>query len=164
MTADTVTIRLAHEEDLEGVVDLWMELMEYHATYHPLLQLAEDARLLARQELSKRLKNPYARFFVIVTENQQLLGMMATSYTIHSRTNRRYKTGYIAETIIRETYRGQGLGSRLAEVAKDWFRVLQVDYLEVQVVPYNEGALRFWRGQGFEAITCQMVMTMSENT
>lgn len=50
---------------------------------------------------------------------------------------------------IRETYRGQGIGTRLFELLEDWARENGVVRLELTVECPNEAAIRLYEKQGF---------------
>jgi len=157
-----MVFRLATTNDLDQLVDLWMELMRHHQPWHPLLELSVGAGRIARHELRTRLLEPYTRIFVCDGGRRRLLGMIVTRYYGSSPTNRLWRCGYIAETVVRESHRGQGIGRRLARVAGQWLRSLGLDYLELQVVPRNEAAVRFWEAQGFTPFTQQMVRLLKD--
>ncbi len=156
-----MVIRLATTEDLDQLVGLWMELMEHHQHWHPVLELSAGARRAARHELHYRLLEPYTRIFVCDAGQRRLLGMIVTRYYGSSTTNRLWRCGYIAETVVCTSHRGQGIGRRLAAVACQWLRSLGLDYIELQVVPRNETARQFWQSQGFQPLTQQMVLLLN---
>lgn len=149
-------IRIATKEDLPEMVSLWLELMKYHAPMHPAFELNVNAQRYARYELTVRLREPTTRFFVCDTGKKQLAGMIATHYQYTSPSQELLWRGYIAETIVRQGYRGQGIGERLVRMARDWLLGMGVDFIELQVAPANERGVAFWKRQGFEVITHHM--------
>ena len=152
-----MVIRLATTKDLNQLVELWMELMQHHQDWHPLLELSAAAPRIARHELRGRLLDPYTRIFVCDAGRRRLLGMIVTRYYSNSSANRLWRCGYIAETVVRNGHRSRGIGKRLAGTARQWLHAVGLDYLELQVVPQNVAALEFWKAQGFAPFTQQMV-------
>ena len=152
-----MVIRLAVKRDLHQLVDLWVELMEFHQDYHPFFELAPGARRKARHELACRMIDPNTRIFVCDIDRGELAGMIITRHYGSSSYNTYRRCGYIAETVVRGKYRRRGIGRRLAKTACDWLTAIGADHLELQVVPVNEAAVRFWEQLGFSGVTRQMV-------
>ena len=155
-----MVIRIAVRKDLDQLAGLWMELMESHQHLHPLFGLAPGARRKAHQELDYRMRDPYTRIFVADAGRGELAGMIITRYYGNASYNRLWRCGYIAETIVRRGDRGCGIGTRLAETACNWLKAIGLDYIELQVVPENETALRFWENRGFAEFTRQMAVLL----
>lgn len=153
-----MTVRIATREDIDQLVELWLELMEYHAPMNPLFELTPDAGEIARAELLYRLQLPRVRIFVAESKDKKLEGMIITHYYYSSPTNTYCRRGYIAETVVRRTSRGRGVGNQLFAAARQWLFSLKVDFIELQVVPGNDLGMQFWKDQGFEILTCQMVL------
>jgi ribosomal protein S18 acetylase RimI-like enzyme len=151
-----MTIRIAVRDDLPEMVSLWLELMKYHSHMHPAFELNLNAQRYARQELAMRLREPTTRFFVCDTGKGVLAGMIATHYHYTAPSQRLMWRGYIAETVVRKAFRGQGIGERLVNTAKEWLVAMGVDFIELQVAPANERGVSFWKKQGFEPITYHM--------
>lgn len=55
---------------------------------------------------------------------------------------------YIQDFVVREGYRGQGIGSALMDASKAWAKERGLSYLRLSVLPQNEGAQRFYARHG----------------
>jgi GNAT superfamily N-acetyltransferase len=156
-----MTIREATTHDLDELYRLWCELMEIHQAYHPVFGYHRAARTELRQLLRDRLYESYTRIFV-AEKPGGLAGLLVATYQIGSKGMHFHRRGYIAETIVEEAHRRQGVGRALFTAAKAWLTTRGADHLELQVAIANPAAARFWAVQGFAVTTHHMVLPISE--
>lgn len=156
-----MTIREATSQDLDELYRLWCELMEMHQAYHPVFGYHRAAKAELRRLLRDRLYEAYTRIFV-VEKPEGLAGLLVATYQIGSRGMHFHRRGYIAETIVEEAHRRQGMGRALFNSAKAWLTTQGADHLELQVAIANPAALHFWAAQGFTVTTQHMILPMAE--
>ncbi|MFD2786292.1 GNAT family N-acetyltransferase [Hymenobacter rubripertinctus] len=149
-------IRPADRSDLHNVYLLWSELMDEHAPYHPIFGYHRMAQVESKQVLLNRMQEPCTRFFVAETP-AGLAGLLIAIYQIGNNAMHYKRRGYIAETLVRPAFRGQGIGRELFLAAKSWLLAAGADHLELQVAVTNEGAQRFWAAMGFAPTTYHLV-------
>ena len=154
-------IREATIEDIPEMVELWFELMKYHSAHHPVFIAKDNAKELIEEDLRNRVENTSFRFFIAEAEGK-LSGFISCSFRITQEVMIYHRRGYIAETVVSEKYRGQGVGKLLFERAKEWFEEEDADHIELQVSLKNNGALNFWGNQGFEGTTQHMVKVLKK--
>jgi ribosomal protein S18 acetylase RimI-like enzyme len=63
---------------------------------------------------------------------------------------------YISDLVVRETFRGQGIGRALMDVAESRARAAGAALLRVGVLVRNERAARLYRAAGFRDYTIQL--------
>ena len=153
-------IRKAHLGDLDPVVNLWIELMKYHKDKHFIFSLQHNHSQSIKGILSQRIQDARNSLFV-AEEKDQLVGLLAASLKEKSLAFKYYKTGYIAETIVLEAYRNQGIGQELVDFAINWFKASKVDYVELQVAIQNPAAQKFWERQGFDPAASHLVKPLN---
>lgn len=158
-----MTIRAATSHDLNALYQLWCELMEQHQAYHPIFGYHPTADTELRQTLLGRLRETYTRFFIAESPTE-LIGLLVATYQIGTNGMHFSRRGYIAETIVRETHRRQGIGQALFEHAKTWLALQGADHLELQVAVSNPEGLRFWSSRGFVPTTQHLVLPLLGNT
>ncbi|WP_347156555.1 GNAT family N-acetyltransferase [Pontibacter chitinilyticus] len=152
-------IRVAEPDDLEDVFDLWRELLDYHQPLHRVFAYKPDQTQALKAELLYRLKDRDTRVFAFVQEDEWQ-GLLVASIRKAAPGFKLAHKGYIAETVVREKYRGTGVGKELFEAAKKWLTDCGADHLELQVSIRNTSGIRFWEAQGFTISTQHMVLEL----
>lgn len=60
-----------------------------------------------------------------------------------------HKYAFITDIIVDDQYQKLGIGSALLQVAKQWAEERQLDYVELNVLVENSGAIALYEKQGF---------------
>jgi ribosomal protein S18 acetylase RimI-like enzyme len=68
---------------------------------------------------------------------------------------------YIQDMVIDPTYRRQGIGKKLMEMALAFAKEQQVEKLDLLVAVKNEGGNKFWKEMGFEPALNYMNLYLS---
>jgi GNAT superfamily N-acetyltransferase len=142
-------IRLATEQDIESLVDLWMELMEYTIPFGFLFKVENEKRKSAEEILLSHFSKHGSRIYIIESGNR-IVAMLIAHIDIRPEIFSYRKIGYIGETIVSKDFRGNHVGSTLVAVVHDWFREEKVDYCELQVAIRNDSSMQFWKSKGYE--------------
>ncbi|HYJ69865.1 MAG TPA: GNAT family N-acetyltransferase [Nocardioidaceae bacterium] len=66
----------------------------------------------------------------------------------------------LASMYVRPAHRGEGVGARLVEMFRGWAREQGADRLAVTAYASNDGAVRFYRRQGFEPMSTVLEATL----
>lgn len=156
-----MTVRLATAADIDPLFQLWCQLMDQHQAYHPVFGYHAAAGFRLKQALRERLQETRTRVFVAdMVGADGLAGLLLATYQTASSGMHYFRRGYIAETIVVEAYRRQGLGQALFGAAKTWLISEGADHLELQVAVQNLAALRFWQAQGFGVTTQHLMLPL----
>jgi ribosomal protein S18 acetylase RimI-like enzyme len=150
----------AQPEDIDELYDLWRLLLDHHQGHHEVFRYKPGSEKALKAELLTRIKDKGTRVFVYQQEDEWV-GMLITSLRLGSAGFRLSSKGYIAETIVKETYRGSGVGKELFEAAHKWLTDQGVDHIELQVSVQNPQGIRFWESLGFTASTQHMVLPIA---
>jgi ribosomal protein S18 acetylase RimI-like enzyme len=155
-----MTIRLATPADIDPLFQLWCQLMDQHEAYHPVFGYRPAAAFRLKQALRERLKEPHTRVFVADGGAGSVVGLLLATFQTGSSGMHYFRRGYIAETIVEESCRGQGIGRALVAAARAWLISEGADHLELQVAVQNLAALRFWQAQGFGVTTQHLMLPL----
>lgn len=150
----------AEPDDIEEVYALWRELLDFHQPHHPIFRFKPGSEQVFKRELLRRLKDKDTRIFGYV-QHDEWQGMVIANLKQASPGFKFANKGYIAETIIKENFRGKGIGNELVEAAKKWLTDNGADHIELQVSIKNKAALGFWEKQGFMPTTLHMMLDVS---
>lgn len=151
----------AQPDDIDELYELWRLLLDFHQGHHAIFRYRPGGERALKSELLNRLKEKNSRVFVY-EEEEVWAGMLVASLRPGSTGFKLSNKGYIGETVVREKFRGKGIGKELFEAARKWLSDQGADHLELQVSVQNPNGLRFWQSLGFTASTQHMVLPLQE--
>lgn len=140
-------IREARPQDLPEIGGLWRELQETSAIFEPRLTPNPQADEWFLSYLMDQFDNAHCAIYV-AEANSRVIGY-TFGQVLQRPTLRARECGYVADLCVHAEFRGRGLGRRLYERLRAWFRSRGVEAVEVQVVRANPASQIFWRKMGF---------------
>ncbi|PKV76292.1 GNAT family N-acetyltransferase [Pontibacter ramchanderi] len=149
----------AQPDDIDELYELWRLLLDMQQTYHVVFRYRPGSEQALKAELLQRLKDKSTRVFVY-QEGDTWVGMLLASLRPGSAGFRLSSKGYIGETVVREEFRGKGIGKELFEAARKWLSDQGADHLELQVSVHNPQGIHFWESLGFTPSTQHMVLPL----
>ncbi len=131
-------IRRAMPADVPSIYQLIVELAEYEKALHEVKNTPE--------QLLKDGFGEQPLYGTIVAEvNGEVVGMSLYYYRYSTWKGKRL---YLEDLIIKEAYRGYGLGKRLLEATVEEARQTQCSGLMWQVLDWNEPSIEFYKKFG----------------
>lgn len=155
-------IRPALPADLPGVTRLWEQLDDYHRQVGLSFPQAVEAGKAWLASFERTLGR--FSFLWVAQSGDQLEGFLLGRLKHTPAYLGGVTVGEISDLYVSENLRGQGVASRLVELALDQFRALHVHSVEVQVMQQNAGGRRFWENQGFQTELVQVRKIMDEES
>ncbi len=142
-------VRRATPGDLEAVLDLWQEMMDYHARLDQRFQPAADGRSHFRAIVQEWMADDTWRVLVAVA------GGEIAGYTIgHVAENppvlAMRQFGYITDICVAPDCRRIGVGRKLFTAMRDWFRHRGLTAVQLNAAAFNPISQAFWRKMGFQ--------------
>ena len=145
-----ITIRQAAETDIDAVLDLWWEMMDFHARvdarFHPL------PRAEAMEAWEKHLREDILGrddWCVLVAESgDHVVGMMIGSLRDPYPVFEPERYGFVADAVVAPGARRSGVGGALFSALKTWFREQGVSHAQLAVSHLNPTSQGFWRAMG----------------
>ncbi len=135
-------IRNATKDDLNAIVDLWKEMMDFHIQRSELYQIKPNAQEIYTDYIKDVLKNPDYIVLVYEIENKVLGYLMATESDdppVYEGT-----VGMILELCVTENHRNKGIGEELLIEIEKIFIIKGIKRMECMVSDYNEISKSFW--------------------
>ncbi|MDR6194631.1 GNAT family N-acetyltransferase [Siphonobacter sp. SORGH_AS_0500] len=131
-------IRKATPEDVPSIYQLIVELAEYEKALHEVINTPEQ---LLKDGFGE---NPL--FGAIIAEVKgEVVGMSLYYYRYSTWKGKRL---YLEDLIIKEAFRGYGLGKRLLEATVEEARQTECSGLMWQVLDWNEPSIEFYKKFG----------------
>ena len=148
---DPIHIRKAKPEDVPALVGLWREMWDLHSAADPRFALAPKGQEAMAEWIGRHIEMPTSCVLAACDPTDDarpvgyVLGMVLENPPV---TPDRF-FGMVSEIAVRADHRRRGVGGRLLAGIQDWFRLLRVSYVEVNVSVRNPVARAFWRKKGY---------------
>lgn len=146
-----VVVRDGRPEDLDEVLRLWVQMVEFHAALDPSLRMRTDAegQESMRLFLQASLENPDSRLFVAeVAGRDGLAGFLLAHIRTVSPIALPPTAGYISDICVEESLRRQGIGRALYLAAREWFKECGQSVIRLNAATANPVSQAFWRAMG----------------
>jgi ribosomal protein S18 acetylase RimI-like enzyme len=143
-----IEIRAAEHRDLPRLVQLWNELMDYHAAIDPYFQKSEAGPANFERFVSSLLLIEDSRVLVAL-DGGMVVGYCIGQVMTRPPVFKREVHGFITDMTVTSSCRRRGVGTRLLARMLEWFSEKRIDRVELNVVPGNVAGISFWRKQGF---------------
>lgn len=150
-----ITTRAARRGDVEAILPLWREMMDYHARLDPRFQPAPQAEKHWREALSRWLKDDDYSIFVAEAEGR-LVGYIIGTIKSSPPVLEPPQFGFISDICVAPEWRRTGVGRSLYETLKGWFRERGLNVMQLNVAQRNRLSQAFWEEMGFEGYLVYM--------
>jgi GNAT superfamily N-acetyltransferase len=148
MATDDVVVRRATEADVQSLVELWKEFIDFHARCERAFQRVPDGHEHFATTVRERLADRDAAVFV-AKDDTGLVGYCLARVAKRGPEFGGWEFGDIHQLAVTEGRRRCGIGRLLLEAVKAWFVERGVRRMELRVVKENPASTAFWRRLGF---------------
>lgn len=165
-TIDTVTIRLAHRQDIGALCQLYYEFHEYMVQGVPQrLQSLGDYECFNASSLSLSLQKLIDAVDVaiwVAEINGAVVGLAEISLRVDAEEAEivAYRYGYLQSLFVKRQLRGRGIGAQLLAAAEEWSRQQGATELRLEMWEFAQGPLGFYQHQGYGALRRTMVRAL----
>ncbi len=155
-------LRQATLEDVEIIVKMWVEFMEYHKNI-----IEKEPRLAASLEKIPDATRPFAEWTKknILGENSKIniaevngepAGYSLISIDDNVPIFKINKIGHIRDLFVRKQFRGRGISSKFRDLAYEWFKENGITQVKLNVYPQNDHAHNIYKKWGFFGFHLEM--------
>lgn len=150
-------IRLFEVDDADAIAKLWEELVLYHHQLDPAMPKAViGGSEQYVQRILQQYHHPHQRVWV-AEDNAQVVGyILVLIIDLMPEMFEQERAGFIADIMVRPAWRHQGIGRKLVEAARQWFREQEVSHFEWTVASNNPSAIAFWHAVGGRDVMIRM--------
>ena len=135
-------IREANKKDMNAIVGLWQEMMDFHIEKSDLYQMKRDAQEIYSNYIINVLISPEYVVLVYEIENKVLGYLIATESDeplVYEGT-----VGLILEISVTEKHRNKGIGEKLLTEIEKYFLNKGINRIECMVSNFNDISKGFW--------------------
>lgn len=136
MVIQTFTHRIAVEDDLPAIAQLWLEMFEEVGKHHES-DFVPDWRARFCEYMRRRIASGEARYFV-TEQDGEIVGaagaLVRDGYPldIHG-----IRSGYIFGVSVKARARGRGIATRLTNDCTSWLKEIQVQRILLHASPFG---------------------------
>lgn len=146
-----VVLRRAKDAHLPAIAGLWMEMMEEHQAFEPRIRLSDTAFHAYQSYLMVHSRDEKS-LLEIARSEKEVVGFCCSYICQNLPMFEPEQFGYISDLYVKPAYRHQGLGKRLLESAREFFRAWQLEFVQLQVYHHNAQGRVFWEKNGFQPV------------
>ena len=143
-----ITFRTARWGDVEAILPLWREMMDYHAHLDCRFEPAPQAEKHWREALSRWLKDDDYRILVAEAKGR-LVGYIIGTIKSSPPVLLPPQFGLISDICVAPEWRRTGVGRRLYETLQGWFKERGLNVVQLNVAQRNRVSQAFWEKMGF---------------
>ncbi len=138
----------AGDEHVKAIVDLWDELMSFHAALYPFYATTVDARERFEGFLRQNIASPEG-LVLVAAEGAAVVGYCLCFVAHHPPVLKRQRHGFVSDLAVTESRRGRGFGTMLVGRVRQWFAGRGISRIELRASAFNAAGKSFWEKQGF---------------
>ena len=147
--ADQDPVREATQHDIDRVVELWAEMVDFHARYDPRYLRKDGSDDGFAGHLHSHLDD--ADYLLLVAEiDGEVVGFLNGELLEYAPCFEHRSHGFIDNLAVSPQWQRTGLGTALLERGMAWFSAKGVSTVEGKVLLSNPLAMGFWQKTDFE--------------
>ncbi len=141
------------DSDLAGVRACLIELQDFERNLDPRMPAGEQIADEYIAEMLARCDRCDGQIFV-VSNGEEICGYLTVLARVRTGDveDGNLEHGLVDDLIVREKYRGRGLGRRMLEAAESYALARKVRWLRTCVLASNERARRLYENAGFSEL------------
>ena len=142
-------VREATQHDIDRVVELWGEMVDFHARYDPRYLRKDGSEDGFAEHLRGHLDD--ADYLLLVAEiDGEVVGFLNGELLEYPPCFEHRSHGFIDSLAVSPECQRGGLGTALLDKGMAWFSAKGVSTVEGKVLLSNPQAMGFWQKTGFE--------------
>ena len=146
---DQDSVREATQQDIERVVELWAEMVDFHARYDPRYLRMDGSEGGFAHHLRSHLGE--ADYLLMVAEiDGEVVGFLNGEVLEYPPCFAHRAHGVIDNLAVSPQWQRRGVGTALLERGMAWFSDKGVPTVEGRVLLSNPVAMEFWQKTAFE--------------
>jgi len=143
-----VKVRTAEESDVPGLVELWVEFMDFHTSLDPGFARSSNATANWAEYITSILGDETYRVLV-ASDGQVLAGYIVAIVQEYPPIRTIEKFGFIQEIAVARRFRRKGIARQLFESAEVWLVGKGVPQVEVKIDVANKASQALFGSEGF---------------
>jgi ribosomal protein S18 acetylase RimI-like enzyme len=153
-------IRRAKPKDMDAVLDLWQEMMAYHARLDPRFLPTADSRDHFETTLQQWMMDDQQRVLVAL-QGDRIVGYTIGRVAENPPLFEPRFFGHVSDICVAPDWRRKGVGRRLFAALCQWFQRQGISVVQLHVAAANAVSQAFWREMGFDLYMHRMWLDLA---
>lgn len=142
-------ITLAEDAYIPQMIEVWKEMMDYHAGLDPYYTRRDDAHLNFEKYVRMLMKSKDARV-VVALDGDSVVGIAIGKIEAYPPVFQRDLHGFLDTVGVKSSHRRKEAGEKMVSDLIAWFKKRGLDRFELRVSARNPIGKSFWKKQGFK--------------
>lgn len=151
MSSHNIVYRSATPDDLDNIMNLWLESLDYHEALDSRLRLDKEAISNVRDFYSNKYFTDDSILEIAMVDGK-IIGICGAFIQETPPVHLERKRGFIDITFVSEPHRHLGIGSHLFEKVLDWLKSRELTKVRLSVASRNQIGINFWKKMGFDGM------------
>jgi ribosomal protein S18 acetylase RimI-like enzyme len=144
-----VRIKLAGQEHIHGVVEVWKDIMDFHQAKDPFFARKEGAEKEFSDYFREVISADETHALVATVNGEKVVGFSISAIKNHPPVFTDTKYGEIIDLAIHDDFRCKGIGEEMLKIIFEWFDAHDARRIELKVAAKNMNGYSFWEKHGF---------------
>ena len=150
-------IRLAREDDVGRIGELWLEMIEYHRGFdESMFRASAKGAALYSENIQNRLSDRFTRVLVAEVRGEIVGYALGMILDVTTELFMPMRSGFVSDIYVVGEHRRRSHGRQLVERLVLWFQAQDVRSFEWHVTAKNHNALKFWEAIGGQITMLRM--------
>jgi len=155
---DVLVVRRANQNDISAIAHLWFLLSLDHQSYHRYYAVRNDGEMALVSHVRELM---FRNCIILVAEKEKQLCGFVSGYIVARNPQLSVdRVGKVDNIFVKESLRGQGVGSSLLTNLFNFFKENKIEYYEISCDIQNPEALKLYKRFGFVE---QKIMLVNSN-
>ena len=141
-------VTIGKRDQISSVIELWKQLMDEHIEYDRHFKRRSIAELYIQQSFVVQIPNQ-EYLLLIAHSSAKVIGFL-TAQVIRAPLFETLRTGQVVDVFVAPEWRGHGVGKMLFQASLDWFEVMSLGQIDLNVARGNKRGIQFWQSMGFD--------------
>jgi GNAT superfamily N-acetyltransferase len=143
--------RSATKDDIDDIMELWIESAQYHEELDGRLALNLDAAESVKNFYTEKFFNEDS-FLVVAETEAKLVGVSGAIIQKRPPIQFVREVGFVDIIFVTAEYRNHGIGAKLFEKVMEWMKSKGLKKSRLTVATSNNVGINFWRKTGYNDV------------
>ena len=144
-----VRIKLAGEEHIPGILEVWKDFMDFHQAKDPFFTMRKGAAKKFSDYFREVISSDETHALVALVNKEKVVGFSISAVKNHPPVFTETKYGEIIDLAIHNDYRHNGIGEEMLKIIFEWFDAHDARRIELRAAAKNMIGYSFWEKHGF---------------
>ncbi|MBN2348052.1 MAG: GNAT family N-acetyltransferase [Bacteroidales bacterium] len=151
-------IKKASKDHLDGITEIWIELMNYHNDLNDFFAIKENGPVIFKNYIESLMDSENHMICIAIDKKNRITGYALAEIAEHPPVLKNTRHCVLSDIAVSQKFRHKGIGKQIMEYVINWAKKKDTHRIELQVLEHNHSSIEFYRNRGFETFMQTMVL------